>query len=448
MFRIVYLLILLFLFAFIYRKYKTFPKFLFFALIFSSTLRLGYILYRYNGVLLLDVPLIILLVLEINQYKQFKLFVPKVGILFLVFIGWAFVVSLSLNWMQANSFAEISKWVRAYLIIIVVYNFIVWKKDLNLFLDSLFVTVLYHGLVSIYQWRVGPIGLSMLGEMRIYSFRSYGLFQHPNFLADYLAFVIPLFIRLFYFDRSKRKVYAYTSILGIAVLSLFTTYSRGAWIGLFVAVGLMLIIDIFTMNFRKIKSFSLILSVVFATAFLVRYLPKIQERFLSDMEMEGGSAEIRIPLMKIAFAMIKDRPIFGVGFSNYELYAMDYAYDVGVFSKKSMSQIVHNSYLLMAGEIGIPGLIIYLMLVAQIFLAAFKNYFSKVEKIKNVSTGIGWGIFGILLAFFVGPDYMIHEVLNTFWLLGAVVLAMYTLNLQIKKLERQKKLRLRTINLN
>jgi len=298
------------------------------------------------------------------------------------------------------------------------------------FVQSLLLIILFHALVSIYQWRLGNVGLYMLGEVGGWSYRAYGLFQHPNFLGDYLAFVIPLIIRLFYFDRSK-KYYFYGIMLGISLLSLFITFARGAWIGMILAVGMMLMIDVAMQHFRKVKKVSIAVSILFVTVFLIHYMPSIQKRFETDLSAKGGSARIRIPLMKVALRMIHDRPIIGVGFTNYELWAGDYAFQYGVFSKKTLSQIVHNSYLLMAAEIGIPGLLIYLILIGKILASAASNYRSKIPIIRNVSIGILWGMVAVLLEFMTGPDYMVHEILNMFWILAGVVVALKKLNLQI-----------------
>jgi len=428
--RVFFLLLLLSIFAWSWNRAKDPAKFLFFVFLFFATLRLGYIFYRYNGILLADIPLLTLLALEASSYKGFRPFIPRISTWFLAFILWAIFVSIAIGWMQENSLAEVSKFVRAFLILTTVYNFVLWKKDVRYIVESLLLVIVFHSIVSIYQWRRGPVGLYFLGETGGWGYRAYGLFQHPNFLADYLAFVIPLVIRLFYFDRSNRT-YFYGFVLLTASLSLFITFGRGAWIGMVLSVAVMLSIDVITQHFRKVKTFALIMSIVFGTAFLVHYLPSIQKRLFADIERKDSSAKIRVPLMKVALRMIKDKPIIGVGFTNYELWSEDYAFDYGVFSRKTLSQIVHNSYLLLAAEIGLPGLVIYLVLIGKVLKAAAMGYRSKIPIIRNVSIGILWGLVAVLLEFLTGPDYMVHEVLNMFWILSGIAVALRTLNRRV-----------------
>ena len=445
--RIFFLLILASLFYYIINKYKDHSKVIFFFFVFSATLRLGYIFYNYNGILLLDVFLFYLLFIEMSHFKNFRLFVPKIAPLFFIFILWALMGTLSLyiqkfssefhqffSLCSLNSLAEVTKFIRAYLIIVVVYNFLIWKKDLYLLLDSLFITIFFHSLVSLYQWRMGPVGLTMLGEIHLYSYRSYGLFQHPNFLGDCLILIIPILIRLFFFEKVKKKALYCGVILGASSLSLFVTFARGTWISLCLALVFMFILDVFKQNIRKIRKVSLIFSVVMVGLFLIRYAPRIQERFVEDFERERGSAaEVRIPLMQVAFNMIKDKPVFGGGLGNYSMWTSDYSFESEKFSQESLEQITHNSYLLLAAENGIFGFFIYMIIVLIVLVNAFKSRNSKSNIIKNISLGIFWGMVAILITFNTGPDYMIHEVLNLFWILGGSALGLHGLSINLDR---------------
>lgn len=445
---VLFLILLFFSFFYFYKKYQRLEDLLFLGLLFSATLRIGYIFYRYNGILLVDIFLVALLFFEITKYKNFRFFIPTIGIPFVIFIL-VVIAGAGRNYIQKlnyplspfydicfkNSIAETSKFIRAYLLLIVVFNYVSWKKNLNILLDALTFVFVFHSLVSIHQWRLGPVGLGILGEVYGRSYRSYGLFQHPNFLADCLILVIPVFIRLFYFERTRKKLIRNGIVLGLTSLSLFVTFSRGAWIGLFLAVTAMFSIDILRQNFRKVQKGALIVSLLFVALFLVRYAPKIHERFVEDLTLERGSAaKIRIPLMKVAWNMIQDNPLLGVGLSNYKLWSDSYVFESELYSKEALSQITHNSYLLLAAEAGIPGAILYLMMIFAVLGKVFRTGWKNAPPaIKNMSFGIFWGMIALLITLNSGPDYMIHEVLNVFWIMGGIALGLFSLKMKFLK---------------
>src|SRR6202030_4091759 len=90
---------------------------------------------------------------------------------------------------------------------------------------------------------------------------------------------------------------------------------------------------------------------------LLAYLPfhnAVEARLLAD---DNGSAESRIPLMNLAFRVIADNPILGVGSNNFSA-VMD-AYLTSEF-RQGFLYTVHNKYLLVWAEIGFAGLLAYL----------------------------------------------------------------------------------------
>ena len=95
----------------------------------------------------------------------------------------------------------------------------------------------------------------------------------------------------------------------------------------------------------------------FAAILLLLYLPfhnEINDRLISD---DNGSAESRVPLMNLAFRMIGDNPILGVGANNFSAAMVDY---LTPEFRKGFFYTVHNKYLLVWSEIGPGGLLAYL----------------------------------------------------------------------------------------
>ena len=111
----------------------------------------------------------------------------------------------------------------------------------------------------------------------------------------------------------------------------------------------------FSMGLRKRISFKPL--ILFAALLLFLYLPfhnEINNRLISD---DNGSAGSRVPLMNLAFRMIADNPILGVGANNFSVAMVDY---LTPEFRKGFLYTVHNKYLLVWSEIGPGGLLAYL----------------------------------------------------------------------------------------
>jgi O-antigen ligase len=80
----------------------------------------------------------------------------------------------------------------------------------------------------------------------------------------------------------------------------------------------------------------------------------ISERLLQD---DRGSAESRMPLMRLAFRIIEDNPVLGVGNNNFAV-AMN-RYVTSEF-RRGFLYTVHNKYMLVWAETGTCGLLAYL----------------------------------------------------------------------------------------
>jgi len=411
-------------------------------LIIFSSLRNGIILYNYNGILLVDFPLIVLLILEIATFKNFTFLPKKVSGIYLFFIGWCIVVSLNTSWMQGWSFNEVAKFIRAYLIFIAVFNYLNTRKDISTVVTGLLLAVFMHSVIGVCQWRMGPLGLTFFEEPQFRYYRSYGLFVHPVMFADYLILIVPVVFRLFMFQhtQSKNRTLFYGAVFVFSAAALFSTFARGPWVGFILSMALMLSIDVIQKKFRYIKTIPLIMAIVFGSFFLIKYSPKIYERLIEDTRVSTDSSKIRMPLIKTAVRMIKAKPIFGTGLGCYIKWVRFFVVSDGSFDYDDLKQNVHNSYLLIAAEIGILGLVLYLLVVAAILKVGLKVAKSKSSLISNLGKGVIFGYLALLIEFMGGPDYRIHQILNTFWLLAGVVVGLYYINLKYQIQLRAKRI--------
>ena len=215
--------------------------------------------------------------------------------------------------------------------------------------------------------------------------RAYGTAPHPNILAiSILVSIFSLYILwLSKVQGSKFKTRGFYFLLSTFYFLLFwgllLSFSR-AVILVFIGASLLF----FLIAFLKLKkplrprviSLFLLFTVV-CCLFTVLFWPHISARFLGTSVKEQAVV-LRIYYNDIAVSVIKERPFLGLGIGN----SVWHLYNTYQFNNPWLYQPVHNIYLLIASEIGIFGLIVFLIFIGKILLKSFGLVF-KQKKLDN-----------------------------------------------------------------
>lgn len=151
-------------------------------------------------------------------------------------------------------------------------------------------------------------------------------------------------------------------LIGLAALSaaaLISTLSRGAWLG-FAAMLLVL-----ARHPRRV----VVVLVLAASLFLlaVGYVPGVQERVERVFSLEQN--QDRLDIWRTTLAMIKARPVFGVGPGLFSEAFPDYgqtSYWGGA------PAYAHNLFLQVAAETGVVGLLIFVAIIGRVALILFR----------------------------------------------------------------------------
>jgi O-antigen ligase len=162
--------------------------------------------------------------------------------------------------------------------------------------------------------------------------------------------------------------------------------------------------------------------VIGAAILLFAVLPNpVRTRFTQDDE---GAAYVRIPLMKVAARMIIQNPWMGVGLNTYT--EEDQAYDT-TDERITMvfPQPVHNVYLQLGAEIGIPGLLCFLWFIGVVFYKGF----DVLKRTEGLTFALILGMMGGQTAFLVhalvsnGSIASYHFL--PFWFFSGIILGMH-----------------------
>jgi O-antigen ligase len=126
----------------------------------------------------------------------------------------------------------------------------------------------------------------------------------------------------------------------------------------------------------------------------------------------------RIDLNKVGLEMIKAHPIIGVGLNNHLVEKPKYDPNDYLIPMPT-----HNRYLLIASEIGIPGLLFFLGFLWLTFITALQAARTKDRYLASVALGIVGAFFATMLHYLV--DHLtFHTTLTLIWLYAGLSAAL------------------------
>lgn len=174
-----------------------------------------------------------------------------------------------------------------------------------------------------------------------------GIFGNPNDLATSLDLLIPFAVALALLRRGMARLFylACAAVLGLGVI---LTFSRGGFLGL-VAMAAVLIWKMGRKNRAFTVAAFVIITGIFLVAMPVGYSSRITTIFDSSADSTGSSEE-RKELLERAAGIAANHLVVGVGIGNFPIYSLH-------------ERRAHNSYLEIAAELGVVGLIAYLIMI-------------------------------------------------------------------------------------
>ncbi|KPJ67942.1 hypothetical protein AMJ44_07065 [candidate division WOR-1 bacterium DG_54_3] len=390
-------------------------------------------------VYLSDLPFIVLMLhwLFAIIYKRQKIFFPKSNLMALFFIGWA-GLSLIKAPMLSYAFFDFIKFIKLYFVYLYIANNIRSKSEAKTLITFFLVGVVFQGLICLYQYMSQDISYifgNLFGQKDLYSPKGLEKYQFMfsvyssasplkrgsgtvgpiNAEAQYFEFLLPVALILWLTARRFWSRSFNLSVFSIGFLGLIVTFSRGGLIGIIAGIIAVLIYA----KIYKLISNKKLLAIVFTCLIAgTAMFPSFYQYIMSRPE----AAIARFGLMKVGMKIIIDNPIMGVGLNNQLIVAPKYDPD-GYFSDMP----THNHYLVVASEIGIPGLVFLLGFLIITCRTALKTSRSKNLYIAALSLGI-FGAYTAISAHAL-VDWLATYTNQTFlWLYGGLIAALSRLD--------------------
>ncbi len=243
------------------------------------------------------------------------------------------------------------------------------------------------------------LDLYMKGDLKAEGYRPDleigGIFGNPNDLALHLVTMIPLAVCLGIASKSKIIRLVYFSFAALFVSATFVTYSRGGFLGL-IAASVLLVWKLGRKNRLNVMAVSGVLGLIVILLAPGNYGLRILSIFIPELDPVGSSDQRRELLERSILVTLRNP--WGIGIGNFPI--------VGV-----RNLVTHNSFTQVSSEIGLLGLLAYLIFMLSPFRklgAIERTEFTKNEHdwFYYLSIGLQASIVAYLVSsFFVAVAY-------------------------------------------
>ena len=323
----------------------------------------------------------------------------------IVMLSVVFAFKPSISWDKIDI---VVNWIIIYFLFICIVN--TEKKFFIFFLLFMLVNfkMSQHGFMSF--------------ASRGFSYTKWGVIGAPGWFRDsgdfgiamlvFSSAAIPFALALRkYWGRYKKLFFYFIPLTGL--VTIIGTSSRGVQLGL-VAVGLWFLL-------KSRLGIKALLGIIVIGSLLYVLLP---DQMFDEFSSAGddGTSQDRLAHWEFGIDVALDHPWLGIGYENWLRYC-NFMNPDGL-GYKAWCRLPHNTYISAGAEIGLIGLMLYLLIALSIFSTNARTRInakrSKNEFIEYISHGLDAGLIGYLVAtiFFTNLFYPI------FWFQLAMTVAL------------------------
>jgi O-antigen ligase len=313
-------------------------------------------------------------------FERTRIVVPVFLFIFALFVAWA-GAGYSTSYESSTTFDQTIVLAKVLLITFVIVNVTRSSWRVRTFM------IFFLGCFAAYPTRGTLVnyflaGYTMFGRA-LWNF----IYGNSNDLAALTFFPLSLTVALALTE--KKGWVRNAALMGVCVLPLMIllTQSRGALIALVVS-GLL-----FFMTHARGKRVKSLLILAAASIVIVPLVPRSAWQRFSNMsaltstetivqaDLEG-SAEARYNIWRVARVIIYENAVSGIGLGSYPRAHATYAPRVGVPVAALGFRDTHSTYLNVAAETGIPGLLLFLTMIVTVAVSC--------ERVRWRAKGTKW----------------------------------------------------------
>jgi putative inorganic carbon (HCO3(-)) transporter len=320
-----------------------------------------------------------------------------------IYIGFV-IFSITQASSKSLSFFEIWMLLQSLLIFVYIASTVRTREEVVFIVTVLAVAVLLESLIMLATYGTGQtfsfagistqIDPSTSGNEPLS--RVGGTVGGPNAAAAFLDLLLAPVLALAI--APVRRIYRLIAAAGFTfgTVALILTQSRGGWIA--VAVSCAIVVG-YSWYRGWIPGMAPALVIVGAAIVIYFLRNEVLARFLNN---DAGSADSRIPLIRLAFHMIKQHPFFGVGANNFGINIQNFA--TPEFSADWL-YTVHNRFVLIWAEDGIFALVAFVTFLLGTLRNGWLSRRMTDQVLSLLAVGLMAGVLGQMI-------HMMVDILN------------------------------------
>ena len=364
--------------------------------------------------LIFGVLLLVLLKLATRPRVDRSLLKHPVTIALGFYLAWMLLTSLTSTMLVIS----LKYWLSKVWFIVAFYVLGTWllKNPRNFYRFTLLYAVGFVPVIVYAWWRQSGYGFF---DNHAANFVMNPFFKDHTSYGAMLVFFMPSLVAVCLNSNLKKWVrFVAASLFALFVVALIFSYTRAAWLSLFVALGLLAVL-LLRIRFRVVFVSILIVAgglLVFQNQFVTMLEKNKQQssaelsghlNSISNVSTDASNVE-RLNRWNSAWAMFQEKPLLGWGPGTY-------MFQYAPFQKTDLRTIIstnsadagnaHSEYLGPLAESGILGTISFLLVVLVIFRTGFRTYRRAERKEDRIL------ILAVLMAL---ASYFTHGFLNNF----------------------------------
>ncbi len=388
------------LFSFLYFKYSKITLLFFISILPSYLLRFSFFNFPTTFLEIVFLGIFFGFIIKWFIYRfDLKTGGWSIILIFLILIS---IIQIKIS---PSSFSALGIW-RAYFLEPIIFFIISLStfeyKDFEKIINSLGITAFLISTYSIFQ-KITGLGISNIDTSWVISEtrRVTSLFPYPNALALFLSPISILFFGIF-IKKIKEKKYLISSIyLLVFVLSFLSVFFAKSDAGIIAIIISLLLFPVFYFK----KGFNLLfLYIPILTSLFI-----IQSPIKDKINFKDYSGNIRIDMWEETVEMLNDNFIFGSGIIGYQEVMKNYHknnyFDIFLYP--------HNLFLNFWVEIGLLGLIIFII----IFFKFFKNCYNYRQSNNYYFIILILSFISLIIHGLVDVPYFKNDLSILFWLI-------------------------------
>ena len=221
-----------------------------------------------------------------------------------------------------------------------------------------------------------------------------GNYANPNDFALTVVIALPICLAFMLRAKSNLVKFGWLGCIGIMTYAVVLTASRGGILAFALAMG----VSLWHFSIKGRYRYLLVILSGFALLALLVGGHELRQRYeaMSSAQVgqsAHGSAEQREALLKKSIEATFRYPIFGLGPGNFNTYSGNW-------------HVTHNTYTQMSSETGIPGFILYMMILwcAWKNLRQAKRLARRESELALFTGAIHASLMGFLVGSFFGSE--------------------------------------------